>query len=157
MLMLSYWGPCLLTSGILESVSFELNYRTPSWYLRISVRMQSATHNIFPIQYDWSWKWQHSSILSWKIPWIEKPAGYIIHKVTKSRTQLKWLSMHTIWHLSICCKVKIVNYNWFWLLTLVPTCYFIFQWVNWEIWHCIGSNLHKSWHHIDVNVKNKQH
>ena len=30
----------------------------------------------------------HSSILAWRIPWTEKPSG-LVHKVTKSRTQLK--------------------------------------------------------------------
>ena len=39
----------------------------------------------------------HSSILTWRIPWTEDPGGYI-HRVTKSRTQLKRLSTHTHQH-----------------------------------------------------------
>ena len=30
----------------------------------------------------------HSSILAWRIPWIEEPGGLQVHGVTKSRTQL---------------------------------------------------------------------
>ena len=35
----------------------------------------------------------HSSILAWKIPWTEEP-GRLQSRVTKSRTQMKQLSMH---------------------------------------------------------------
>ena len=31
----------------------------------------------------------HSSILAWRIPWIEEPGGLPVHGVTKSRTQLR--------------------------------------------------------------------
>ena len=31
----------------------------------------------------------HSSILEWKIPRMEEPGGAIVHRVTKSRTQLR--------------------------------------------------------------------
>ena len=34
----------------------------------------------------------HSSILPWKIPCEEGPGSSIVHRVTKSRTQLKWLA-----------------------------------------------------------------
>ena len=37
----------------------------------------------------------HSSILAWRIPWTEEPGRVQIHRVTKSRTQLKGLSTHT--------------------------------------------------------------
>ena len=37
----------------------------------------------------------HSSILAWRIPWTEEPGGLrSVHKVTKSRTGMKQLSMH---------------------------------------------------------------
>ena len=36
----------------------------------------------------------HSSILAWKIPWEEGPGSSIVRRVTKSRTQLKWLSVY---------------------------------------------------------------
>ena len=36
----------------------------------------------------------HSSILAWRIPWTGKPGGLWIHRVIKSQTGLKWLSMH---------------------------------------------------------------
>ena len=36
----------------------------------------------------------HSSILSWRILWTEEPCGLQVHRVTKSQTQLKLLSMH---------------------------------------------------------------
>ena len=36
-----------------------------------------------------------SSILTWRIPWTEKPGRlYIVHRVAKSQTQLKPLGMH---------------------------------------------------------------
>ena len=34
----------------------------------------------------------HFSIFAWRIPWAEKPGWGIIHRVTKSWTQLKQLS-----------------------------------------------------------------
>ena len=34
----------------------------------------------------------HSSILAWRIPRTEEPAGPTVHRVTNSRTQLKRLS-----------------------------------------------------------------
>ena len=30
----------------------------------------------------------HSSILAWKIPWMEEPGGLAVHGVAKSRTRL---------------------------------------------------------------------
>ena len=35
----------------------------------------------------------HSSILAWRIPWTESLQA-TVHRVTKSQTQLKQLSMH---------------------------------------------------------------
>ena len=37
----------------------------------------------------------HSSILDWRIPGTEEPGGTTVHRVAKSQTQLKQLSMHT--------------------------------------------------------------
>ena len=38
----------------------------------------------------------HSSILAWRIPWPEEPGGlHTVLRVTKNRTQLKQLDMHT--------------------------------------------------------------
>ena len=35
----------------------------------------------------------HSSILAWKIPWMEEPGGlHTVHGVTKSRAQLRALT-----------------------------------------------------------------
>ena len=31
----------------------------------------------------------HSSVLAWRIPWTEKLGGSMVHKVAKSRMQLK--------------------------------------------------------------------
>ena len=32
----------------------------------------------------------HSSVLAWRIPWTEEPAGWAtVHRVTKSQTRLK--------------------------------------------------------------------
>ena len=37
----------------------------------------------------------HSSILAWRIPWTEEPGRlHTVHRVSKSRTRLKRLSMH---------------------------------------------------------------
>ena len=54
----------------------------------------------------WSLGWEdpleedmatHSSILAWRIPWTEEPAGPTVHRVTNSRTQLKRLSTGEIY------------------------------------------------------------
>ena len=37
----------------------------------------------------------HSSILDWRIPGTEEPGGTTVHRVAKSQTHLKQLSMHT--------------------------------------------------------------
>ena len=37
----------------------------------------------------------HSSSLAWRIPWTQEPGGLPVHRVEKSRTQLKRLSTHT--------------------------------------------------------------
>ena len=36
----------------------------------------------------------HSSVLAWSTPWTEEPTGLRVHRVEKSQTQLKRLSMH---------------------------------------------------------------
>ena len=36
----------------------------------------------------------YSSILVWRILWAEEPGGLQVHRVAKSRTQLKQLSTH---------------------------------------------------------------
>ena len=37
----------------------------------------------------WEWNGNHSSILAWRIPWIEEPGGlHTVHGVTKSQTRL---------------------------------------------------------------------
>ena len=36
----------------------------------------------------------HSSFLAWRTPWTEEPGGLQVHRVTKSWTRLKQLSMH---------------------------------------------------------------
>ena len=36
----------------------------------------------------------HSSIVAWRTPWTEEPGGLQSHRVIKSGTGLKWLSMH---------------------------------------------------------------
>ena len=41
----------------------------------------------------------HSSILAWRIPWIEEPSR-LVHSATKSQTQLKWLS-----HVCVCVYI----------------------------------------------------
>ena len=47
----------------------------------------------------WRRAWQtHSGILAWRIPWTEKPGRLQVHKVTQSRTWLKQLSRHTVFH-----------------------------------------------------------
>ena len=37
----------------------------------------------------------HSSILAWRIQWTEELEWAGVHRVTKSRTRLKWFFMHT--------------------------------------------------------------
>ena len=46
----------------------------------------------------------HSSILAWKIPGTEEPDGLQPMGVTKSRTRLKWLSMHAHRSILIECS-----------------------------------------------------
>ena len=36
----------------------------------------------------------HSSFLAWRILWTEEPSEPQVHRVTKSQTRLKGLSMH---------------------------------------------------------------
>ena len=38
----------------------------------------------------------HSSILAWRMPMDREAWRAIVHRVTKSRTRLKQLSMHTL-------------------------------------------------------------
>ena len=42
----------------------------------------------------------HSSIPAWEIPWSEEPSWAMVHRVTKSQTQLKWLTMRALYTLS---------------------------------------------------------
>ena len=45
----------------------------------------------------------HSSILSWKIPWMEEPGGLrTVHGVTKSRAQLRALTFTFILFIIVC-------------------------------------------------------
>ena len=39
----------------------------------------------------------HSSILAWRIPWMEKPGRLTLHGVTKSRTRLSNFTYFTLW------------------------------------------------------------
>ena len=43
----------------------------------------------------------HSSILAWRIPWTEEPGGLQSMGSQKSRTRMKWLSMHVGRHLQL--------------------------------------------------------
>ena len=46
----------------------------------------------------------HSSILAWRIPWTGGARwATIVHRVTKSHTGLKWLSMHAQEIVHLCC------------------------------------------------------
>ena len=38
----------------------------------------------------------HSSILAWRIPWMEEPGGLWVHIVAENQTGLKQLSMSTM-------------------------------------------------------------
>ena len=40
----------------------------------------------------------YSSTLAWKIPWMEKPGGAVVHGVTKSREQLSDLTFTFHFH-----------------------------------------------------------
>ena len=41
----------------------------------------------------------HSSVLAWRIPWIEEPGRLLVHRVAQSQTQPKRLStQHTRSH-----------------------------------------------------------
>ena len=54
----------------------------------------------------------YSNILAWRIPWIEE-TGRLIHRVTKSQTQLKWLSTCTFIHTYIDTMIWIQIYTFF--------------------------------------------
>ena len=46
----------------------------------------------------------HSSIVAWRIPWTGGARwATIVHRVTKSQTGLKWLSMHAQEIVHLCC------------------------------------------------------
>ena len=49
----------------------------------------------------------HSSILAWRIPWTEEPAGLL--RVLKSWTQLKQLSMHAYIYIYLIKKLAVEN------------------------------------------------
>ena len=36
----------------------------------------------------------HSSVLAWRIPWMEEPGGATVHRISKSWIQLKQLSVY---------------------------------------------------------------
>ena len=57
----------------------------------------------------------HSTVLAWRIPWIKETGG-LIHRVTKSQTQLKWLSTHTYIHTYIDTMIWIQIYTFFFRL-----------------------------------------
>ena len=42
----------------------------------------------------------HSSMVAWRTPWTEELAGYIVHRVTKSQTQLSDFT-HSLTHIHI--------------------------------------------------------
>ena len=80
----------------------------------------------------WSLGWEdpleeamatHSSILAWRIPWT----GETVHRVSKSQTRLKRLSMHTCWSLWGKCLV-----NWWSSPTSLPG----WCWVRGRLPHC---------------------
>ena len=50
-----------------------------------------------------------SRMLAWRIPWTEEPAGFIVHGVSQSQTQLKRLSTHTCTPTSQGCQVNLGN------------------------------------------------
>ena len=50
----------------------------------------------------------HSSILAWRIPQTEEPGRFTVHRVEKSWTQLKWLSMHAQNLMSTYCVADFV-------------------------------------------------
>ena len=69
----------------------------------------------------------HSSILAWEIPRTEEPDRlHTVHEVTKSQTQLKWLSMHSRtyilitkissmwWETILFCNHKFLGSPWKW-------------------------------------------
>ena len=49
----------------------------------------------------------HSSILAWRIPWVEEPGGLQsrteLYRVVQSRIRLNWLSTQT-WSGLVCCS-----------------------------------------------------
>ena len=54
----------------------------------------------------------YSNSLAWRITWIEE-TGRLIHRVTKSQTQLKWLSTCTFIHSYIDTMIWIQIYTFF--------------------------------------------
>ena len=50
----------------------------------------------------------HSSILAWRIPWTRGAWRAAVHGVAKSRTWLKWFSMHAITKM---CDVHLDYFN----------------------------------------------
>ena len=82
-----------------EPVPINTHTYTPCWFCftllaqrsRICLQCRRPGFNLWDRKIPWSRKWQdHSSILAWRIPWIEESVGlYTVHGVAKSQT---WLS-----------------------------------------------------------------
>ena len=47
----------------------------------------------------------HSSILAWRILWMEEPGGLVVHRVAQNQTWLRWLSIACM-HASIRKRSK---------------------------------------------------
>ena len=63
----------------------------------------------------------HSSILAWRIPWTEEPEGLMVHKVPKSWTRPKWLSLHTIFYKYFSGYLETWGIAFFWYIETIMT------------------------------------
>ena len=87
----------------------------------------------------WRRAWQptrFSSILAWRIPWTEEPGGlYIVHRIAKSQTRLKWLSTHAIIECVAISSSRGSSRIWEWTPISCISCIgrrVLYHWATWE-------------------------
>ena len=76
---------------ILETDDFRIPYRyvwPPLVVQTVKICLQCRRPAFDPWvgKSPWRREWQPTPVFAWRIPWIEEPAGYTVHRVTKSRT-----------------------------------------------------------------------
>jgi len=113
----------LIYSGVLvwgiqqsDSVMYIYTYRFPRGLSGKEPTCQCRTQEMWVRSLSWEDPLEegmaiHSSIHAWRIPWKEEPKwATTVHRVTKSRTWLKWLSTHVYVYIHVWMTWKRIWY-----------------------------------------------